>query len=323
MSQPTAALVRELQTTHDALLRVLALLTPEEIENAALESGETPKAVLAQVAAWDRVQTRRLEAALAGASVLPGAAQPGQPPDEGAPFDASRPLEPLLEEAEAARSALIHCAAAGAPSQSAISSPAGDQTLTAEQIIAQCVESTRRHTDILWRYCGSMRRWQPQTLRAFLVRQDANLMDSLGGLTEAMLTAPGAIGGWSLRDVLVHILAWREYGYRVAKQWPQVDRAALAPWLEGDDGDAINAGLLAARAALNMIDIADGLTTYHRRLLTLLDRADAAHLATHGDPGWGEASELSAFVYGLTLHEIEHAEEIWQWRVGGKVEIGE
>lgn len=299
MSLPTEALVRELQSTHDSLLRVLALLTPEEIESAALESGETPKAVLAQVAAWDRAQTRRLEAVIAGASVLPG-----QPLAEGAPFDVSRPLESLLEEAESARAALIRCAAKG------------NRAPATEQIIADCLASTRRSTDDLWRYCGSMRRWRPESLRAFLMRQDANLMDSLGGLTEETLTAPGAIGGWSLRDGLVHILAWREYGYRVVKQWPQVDRAALAPWLEGDDGDAINARLLAARTALNMIDIADGLTTYHRRLLTLLDRAGAAHLATYGDPGWGEASELSAFVYGLTLHEMEHAEEIWQWRVG-------
>lgn len=299
MSLPTEALVRELQSTHDSLLRVLALLTPEEIESAALESGETPKAVLAQVAAWDRVQARRLEAVIAGASALPG-----QPPGKGAPFDVSRPLESLLEEAESARAALIRCATKG------------NRAPTMEQIIADCLASTRRSTDDLWRYCGSMRRWRPESLRAFLVRQDANLMDSLGGLTEEMLTAPGAIGAWSLRDGLVHILAWREYGYRVVKQWPQVDRAALAPWLEGDDGDAINAGLLAERAALNMIDIADGLTTYHRRLLTLLDRAGAANLATYGDPGWGEASELSAFVYGLTLHEMEHAEEIWQWRVG-------
>jgi hypothetical protein len=323
MSLPTEALVRELRTTHDSLLRVLALLTPEEIESAALESGETPKAVLAQVAAWDRVQTWLLEAVLAGASALPGAAQPGQPLDKGTSFDASHPLESLLAEAEAARAALIRCAAALAPDQWATPYFADNRTLTAEQIIAGCVASTRRYTDEMWRYCGSMRRWRPESLRAFLVRQDANLMDSLGGLTEETLTAPGAIDGWSLRDGLVHILAWREYGYRVVKQWPQVDRAALTLWLEGDDVDAINAGLLAARAALNMIDIADGLTTYHRRLLTLLDQAGAAHLATYGDPGWGEASELSAFVYGLTLHEMEHAEEIWRWRVGRVEGLGD
>ena len=315
MSLPTDALLSELQTTYDALLRTLALLTPDEIETVALENAWTPKAVLAHVAFWDQVQRRRLENAVAGAAALPDSTPPATSNDVRARRDADRPLDAILREAEIARTTLIRFAAGLTSQQWTTPYPEGDASLTPGQLIEHLIDHTRRHTGDLWRYCGSMRRWTPQSLRIFLARQDANLMDSLGRLTEQTLITPGAVGDWSLRDGLVHILAWREYGYRVVKQWPQVDRTMLAPWLDGGDVKAINAQLLAARAALNLIDIADGLTTYHRRLLTLLDRAGAAQLAAYGDPGRGEPCELSAFVYGLTLHEMEHAQEIWQWRV--------
>ncbi|MBE2240335.1 MAG: DinB family protein [Caldilineaceae bacterium] len=315
MSSTPSALAANLRVTYADLLRTLSLLEAGEVECASLETEWTPKALLAHVAFWDRTQTQRLQDVLAGVTADSGFARPASTNDVRAQADATRSLDAILVEVEQARADLISLTEALTPAQLETPYREGDSWLTPSRLIAHMANHTRQHERELWRYCGSMRRWTRAGLRVFLARQDANLMDSIGGLSEAALIAPGVIDNWSIRDVLVHILAWREYGYRVAKQWPRVDKVSLAPWLEGATKDAINAQLLAARAALNMIDIADGLTTYHRRMLKLLDQASDAQLASIGDPGQGEPGELSGFVYGLTLHEMEHAEEIWRFRV--------
>ncbi|MBK8797189.1 MAG: DinB family protein [Anaerolineales bacterium] len=315
MSSMPNALAANLRVTYDDLLRTLSLLEAGEVERASLETEWTPKALLAHVAFWDRTQTRRLRDVLAGVTAATGFARPASTNDTRAQADAALPLDAILTEVEHARAGLIGLTETLTPAQLETSYREGDSWLTPGRLIAHMANHTRQHERELWRYCGSMRRWTRAGLRVFLARQDANLMDSIGGLSEATLVTPGVIGDWSLRDVLVHILAWREYGYRVAKQWPQIDKDSLAPWLEDATEDAVNAQLLTARAALNMIDIADGLTTYHRRMLKLLDQASDAQLASIGDPGQGEPGELSGFVYGLTLHEMEHAEEIWRFRV--------
>ena len=107
MSLPTDALLSELQTTYDALLRTLALLTPDEIETVALENAWTPKAVLAHVAFWDQVEHRHLEHAVAGAAALPDSTPPATSNDVRARRDADRPLDAILREAEIARTTLI------------------------------------------------------------------------------------------------------------------------------------------------------------------------------------------------------------------------
>ena len=160
-----------------------------------------------------------------------------------------------------------------------------------------------------------MRRWQRAALRAFLERQQCNLMDSIAGMDEKALVATQVCGFWSMRDVLTHLLSWNEFGYLVLKDWPKADPATLAPWLGDRDVDEINAELMAARADLDMIAIADGLATYQRRMLRLFDQATDEQLASTGDFGWGEQGEMVRFMYSLALHDAEHAEDIWRYRV--------
>lgn len=311
-------LATELRVAFDDFLRTLALLERGEIENGRLESGWSPKALVAHIAFWDQIQTRRMQDAIAGTSAQSGFVPPAQTNDERSALDASRSLDEILDAADRARGELIRLVETLTPAQMAHRFPEGESTLAPMRLAEHMVNHTRQHTRQLWRYCGSMQRWQRSSLRAFLARQDANLMDSIGGLSEQALVAPETLGAWSIRDVLVHILAWREYGYLVARQWPDVNPAAIAPWIEGETVDVINGRLLRDRAALNMIDIADGLTTYHRRMLKLFDQASSEWLASTGAYGGEEEGELSGFLYGLTLHEMEHAEAIWQFKVGQK-----
>ena len=316
MSDKPEMLAAQLQESYAGLLHTLALLEQEEIEHGRMANDWTPKALVAHIAFWDDVQTRRMQAALDGAAAATGFARPATTNDERAVVDAGRPLDAVLSDADAARERLVHFAAGLSPDQLALTLPERDSTLVLRERIEHMVRHTRTHHQELWAYCGSMHRWTRPRLRAFLVQQEENLMASIGGLSEAVLTTAPVEGDWTIRDVLVHILAWREYGYLVVKHWPAVDTGVIAAWRAESAVDVLNAGLRQARAALNMIDIADGLTTYHRRLMKLFDQATDADLASTGDHGWGDMGELSAFFYGLAHHEMEHAAKIWEFRVG-------
>ncbi len=309
-------LAAQLRESYAGLLYTLALLEQEEIEHGRMANDWTPKALVAHVAFWDGVQTQRMRAALAGISSDTGFARPSPTNDDRAAADAARPLDAILADADAAREELARFAAGLSHEQLANPLPEGDTTLVLRERIEHMIRHTRTHHQELWAYCGSMHRWTRPRLRAFLVQQEENLMASIGGLSEAVLTTAPVEGDWTIRDILVHILAWREYEYLVVKHWPAVDPGVIAAWRAESDVDVLNAGLRQARSALNMIDIADGLTTYHRRLMKLFDQATDADLASAGDHGWGDMGELSAFFYGLAHHEMEHAAKIWEFRVG-------
>ena len=315
MSAIPETLAAELRESHAGLLHTLALLEPQEIEYGCMANEWTPKALIAHVAFWDNVQTRRMQAALDGSSATTGFVPPAATNDERAVADAEQPLEVLLSAADAAREGLVRFVAGISPEQLAQPLPEGDASLLLHQCIVHMIHHTYMHDRDLWSYCGSMQRWTRSRLRAFLVQQEENLMASIGGLSEAVLTHMRVDGDWTIRDSLVHILAWREYGYLVAKHWPAVDAARIAAWRTDEGVDALNARLRQARTALHMIDIADGLTTYHRRLMKLFDQASDADLASTGAYGWGDQGALSAFFFGLTHHEMEHAARIWEFRV--------
>jgi hypothetical protein len=192
--------------------------------------------------------------------------------------------------------------------------PEGERTLSLSALLEHMVRHTRLHAQELLHYCGSMQRWQRADLRAFLVHQHQNLMDAIGGLSEETILSTPVCGGWTIRDLLTHVLSWNEYEEAVLKQWPDAAHESLTPWLDGHGVDDINANLLAERSQLNMIDICDGLMTYHRRILRHFDKRSDEQLAGLGDYGWGEEGTLSNFFYGFALHEAEHAEDLWRYR---------
>ena len=129
-------------------------------------------------------------------------------------------------------------------------------------------------------------------------------MDSLGHLTEEELTASDVVGKWSVKDVVAHVWSWVDEAAQTAKAW-QGKRA----WQEGasyDDG--WNEKQVQSRASLPLINVVDGLTGSHRRLMHLLDMAEDADLATVASVPWeNEELTLVDFFYSMAGHYQEHA----------------
>lgn len=306
-------IAERLQGAYDRLCMTFALLEVDEIEQGRMADGWTPKALMAHVAFWDDYQTKRMQAAVQG-HVSGGSAPPSLSNDERAQVDDGRDWPQILAEADRARQHMIEFVHTLTPQALATDYPEGERTLSVTDLLEHMVRHTRLHAQDLYRYCGSMQRWTKPTLRRFLLERHNSLMDSISQLTEETIVATQVCGEWSIRDVLVHVLSWNEYQHSVLQQWPDAAHESLTPWLDGNGIDDINAQLLADRAELTMIDICDGLMTYHRRILRHFDSAELEQLAASGDYGWGERGTLSGFFYGCALHEAEHAEDIWRYR---------
>jgi hypothetical protein len=193
----------------------------------------------------------------------------------------------------------------------------GERTLSLLGQLQHMVRHTRRHAAALFAYCGSMRRWPRPALRSLLEQQYANLLDSVAGLTETTMGTVQVCGIWSIRDVLAHVLSWNEGCVQFLAGWPEPDPATVAKWTwqPGDTMDGMNGRLMAARAGLDPVAIADGLATAHRKMMTIFDRMSDGELQSEGLT-WGGPGVLSCFFFEVAMHEAEHAVQIWGYRAG-------
>lgn len=304
-------LADDLCTTYAKLRRTLALLDPHE-RNVSLANGWTPKALLAHVAFWDRVQLARMEAALDG-SLASGWQRPSATNDERALLDLDRTWDEIEREADAARQAMIGFVRSLRAEQVVARYAQGDGELALEQLIRHMAAHALEHSGEVWRFCGSMQRWSADGLRALIEQQHELFMDAIGGLSEETISSVPLGEKWTARDLLVHVLAWKEYLLAVLRGWPEPDREALLQWTSGNL-DGANERLLHARDELDMIGVVDELATVQRRILTQLDGLDAEALSSPGFDGWNNGVTLAQLVYRSALHEAEHAAELWNAR---------
>ncbi len=121
------------------------------------------------------------------------------------------------------------------------------------------------------------------------------LMDSIRGIPESQMTAPGVSGHWSVKDILAHIAAWDRETTRVVMQilrgdepeWPIHDQKFNDLNYEADKSLPVNEARNRALSA-------------HKALVEMLD---------------GKGEVRAAWLRGATYdHYPEHTEDILRWR---------
>jgi hypothetical protein len=131
-------------------------------------------------------------------------------------------------------------------------------------------------------------------------------MDSLGHLTEEELTATEVVGKWSAKDVVAHMWVWVDEALVTVKAWN-----GKRPWQEGVTyDDEWNEKQVESRSVLPLINVVDGLTTAHRRLIRELDRVEDTLLAQKGKEPRGTEMSLVDFYYFMAKHYQEHAADL-------------
>jgi uncharacterized damage-inducible protein DinB len=318
MSTPTQ-LADDLERAYTQLWQTLSLLDAEELDRPCLHGGWSPKAMLAHIAFWDDYQTLRMIAAVNGNSADDGFPRPVEDNDQRAAADGGRAWDEVTQEADANRCRMIDFARSLREEQ-LTSYPEGQRQFDLTRQLIHMSRHVRDHAREIAFYCGSLDRWGRAGLRRFVAAQSTNLLDSIGGLSEETITTVPVCGVWTIRDVIAHVASWDEYAVAVVKAWPGVDPSTRARWQITDsgsnDGDAINAQLLADRAHLDAIGVLDDAVTVHRRLLRRFDRCSDDDLNRSGDIGFGLTAPLSYLFFSMAQHTAEHAVDIWTWRVG-------
>lgn len=136
------------------------------------------------------------------------------------------------------------------------------------------------------------------------------LMDCLGQLTEEELTNAPSVGSWTVKDVIAHVWSWGDEALQTIKYWQKP-----RPWQAGVAyDDAWNEAQVAARRALPLITVVDGITGVHRRLVHQLDLAEDKTLAQVGRAPWGEEMTLIDFINWTATHYAEHAEGLLEYQ---------
>jgi len=306
----------KLQASYKLFWKALGFFEPEELEQADIRDGWTPKALLAHVAFWDDFQTRRMANAHSGVSANAGVSWPALDNAQRLAIDRERNWDEIVAEANAARQRMIDFARGLDEAELAALYPEGERELSLDKLLRHMVRHTGEHTGDLYDYAGSLRRCSRSDLRAFLERQHKNFMDGIGGLTEEeMLTVP-VCGVWTTRDVLAHVLSWNEYAYALLDAWPDPGPERLAPWAweKGETIDDINERLLARKADLDPIALCDGLIPVHRRMMKLFDGFSDEALNSQGRGWFGRQDRMTTLYFQVHVHEAEHALDLWTYQ---------
>lgn len=131
------------------------------------------------------------------------------------------------------------------------------------------------------------------------------LQDAIAGLPDEAMVRPGAVGEWSVRDLIAHITTWEE---EALKALPVILVGGRLPRYASQGGiDAFNARQQEAKGQLGLERLRLEMGATHQRLLALLDRAPESAYAREGR----FLKRLRLDAYG---HWRLHAEDVRRWR---------
>lgn len=173
-------------------------------------------------------------------------------------------------------------------------------------VVAHIVEHDYEHAADIWQWRAASGLLKRERFRDAILLERRHFLDALTGLMEEDMVSIPVCGHWTVRDVMAHILSWDEEAYRTAENWTKE-----RPWQEGalydDEWNEIE---VAKRRHMSVIDLADGLATYHRKWLRLFDQATNADLVAMSTAPWGERMALISFFYEMASHDAAHTPDL-------------
>lgn len=132
-----------------------------------------------------------------------------------------------------------------------------------------------------------------------------DLQDAIAGLPDESMTEPGAVGEWSVRDLIAHVTTWEE---EALKALPVIVEGGRLPRYASQGGiDAFNARQQEAKRSLSLARLRLEMDAVHQRLLGVLDRTVESAYAKEGR----FLRRLRLDAYG---HWRLHAADVRRWR---------
>jgi uncharacterized protein (TIGR03083 family) len=134
----------------------------------------------------------------------------------------------------------------------------------------------------------------------------AEIKESYAGLSDAQLTEPGAMGDWSVKDILAHVTTWEQ---EALKYLPLILQGGRPPRYSVEYGgiDAFNAQMMEEKRGLSLSDVLRQLDETHRRLIDYVESAPEEQITR-------ETRFRRRLRFDTYRHYREHAEVISEWR---------
>ncbi|MCB0200757.1 MAG: maleylpyruvate isomerase N-terminal domain-containing protein [Anaerolineae bacterium] len=179
-----------------------------------------------------------------------------------------------------------------------------------QQSIADVLHATIAHdylhADGIWQWRAEVGLLHLDDFRRHIMRERHEFLNAMGGMHESDMVSVETCGYWTVRDLMAHVLSWDEEIYRTVKHWTG-ERA----WQDGAlYDDEWNEREVNQRAGMDVIELADGLATYHRRILQFCDNAAPADLVVVARTPWGEPMALLSLLYEMAAHDAVHRNDI-------------
>lgn len=138
----------------------------------------------------------------------------------------------------------------------------------------------------------------------------SELLKAIEGLSQRELTEIPIYEGWTIKEVLAHIIGWDQ---RVIKTLPLMlqNRASEIP---GVEVEAHNRQSLAAWADRSLAETLAEIKSTHQQILDMLSSLDHVEIDMRRERN-GRVITIRSYVIDIMMeHERQHAAEISQWR---------
>lgn len=138
------------------------------------------------------------------------------------------------------------------------------------------------------------------------------LLAAIAGLTPEQMRIPGAVGVWSVKDVLAHITAWES---ELVTALNQAQNRRVPHIIQIEDIHGWNEEQYHINARRPLEDILNDLEGVHRMLLRMVEEMNERDLTDNRRFRWMEGEPLWYLIAENSyMHEREHAQDIRLWR---------
>lgn len=303
------ALVEEMTFARQELLRSLLFLSEREATEILLHGDWCVRDVISHIAARECTVLAAIRHL-----VEDGHAQFANPLDDRqfnlAAVERRRDLslEDGIDELDGIRQSLLQHVRSVDGRQLYVQFPVGtgEEVRSVGQALAALAEHDYLHAAGIWRWRVANNMLYRDEFRYLFTTARGDLLNALGGLHEEDMLTEEVCGRWTVQEVMAHTLSWDEEALRTVKHW-----AEPRPWQEEAlYDDEWNESEVSKRANLDVISLADGLATYHRRLVQHFDSLPDQELTAMAKAPWSEQMALISFYLDMADHDRSHAPDL-------------
>lgn len=140
----------------------------------------------------------------------------------------------------------------------------------------------------------------------------AELREAVDGLTPEQMRRSGAVGIWSVKDVLAHLTAWESELVTALNDALKGRKPAI---IDIDEIDEWNEDQYHANVRRSLEATLDDFEAVYKALWRRVEEFNERKLTDNRVYSWMEGEPLSYLIAeNAYLHEQEHADEIRAWR---------